>query len=218
MLLIWSFLSCSVKGRLPVSTHRETTSKWSSWVRGNQPNASGAPAGAPAGARPPLPSPNHSVAFLRGPETAVFLLSFIISLFKQFWTMFSIHPLTELDQIYSFTRLIWNVGLEYGISNNPSGSEDTGPQVGEGTSFDLKLFHPEEKKNERDYLIIISKVRKAGLTLSSNALRQKRMNGQNQRFSSRGGSLPPRGHLQCLEIFFIILTGAWEQLLLSCSR
>lgn len=152
MLLIWSFLSCSVKGRLPVSTHRETTSKWSSWVRGNQPNASGAPAGAPAGARPPLPSPNHSVAFLRGPETAVFLLSFIISLFKQFWTVFSIHPLTELDQMYSLTRLIWNVGLEYGISNSPSSSGDAGPQVGEGTSFDLKLSHPEEKKKPKGLL------------------------------------------------------------------
>ena len=148
MLLIWSFLSCSLKGRLSVSTHRETTSKWSSWVCGNQPNASGAP----AGARAPLPSPNQSVAFLGGPETAIFLLSFIFSLFKQFWTMFSIHPLTELDQIYSFTRLIWNVSLEYRISNNPSNAEDTGPQVGEGTSFDLKLFHPEEKKKSKGLL------------------------------------------------------------------
>lgn len=66
--------------------------------------------------------------------------------------MFSIHPLTELDQIYSLTRLIWNVSLEYGISNNPSSSEDTGPQVGEGTSFDLKLFHPEGKKKSKGLL------------------------------------------------------------------
>ena len=63
-----------------------------------------------------------------------------------FKPLFSIHPLTGTDQTYSFMSLIRNVSLELGTLNNPSGSEDEGPKIGEGTSFDFKLFHLEKKE------------------------------------------------------------------------
>ena len=47
-----------------------------------------------------------------------------------FKPLFSIHPLTGMDQTYSFMSLIQNVSLEFGTLNNPSSSEDEGPQIG----------------------------------------------------------------------------------------
>ena len=47
-----------------------------------------------------------------------------------FKPLFSIHPLTGMGQTYSFVSLIQNVSLEFGTVNNPSSSEDEGPQIG----------------------------------------------------------------------------------------
>ena len=88
----------------------------------------------------------RSVAFLGVPETVIFRPLSLFPFSNMFKPLFSIHPLTGTDQTYSFMSLIRNVSLELGTFNNPSGSEDEGPQIGEGTSFDFKLFHLEKKE------------------------------------------------------------------------
>ena len=49
------------------------------------------------------------------------------------------------------------MSLELGTLNNPSSSEDEGPQIGEGTSFDFKLFHLEKKEIKLMMIMLVTK-------------------------------------------------------------